>query len=68
MEERLEEGTKIYHKSNTYEIYGEVVGLAAYTMSIMGITYIIKITNVIGKIDYTYSCIVLPRVMFTIES
>ena len=66
MSEKLKEGTKIIYNGNGYTINGEIVGIAGSEQAIVGFNYIIKIINIIGKIDYEYSCISLPRVCFTV--
>ncbi|MCK9442440.1 MAG: hypothetical protein M0Q13_13605 [Methanothrix sp.] len=65
-EDKLKEGTKIIYNSDNISIYGEIVGLADNGNPIIGFTYIIKILEVEGEIDYKYSCIALPRVFFNV--
>jgi hypothetical protein len=68
MDEKLKEGTRVFHKSENYSFIGEIVGLSGSEQAIIGITYIIKILEVCsGKIDcYDYSCLTLPRIMFEV--
>lgn len=66
MEELLKEGTEIFHKNENYKIWGKIVGISSNELVIIGVTYIIKIDHYEGNINYEYSCIALPRVMFKV--
>jgi|WetSurMetagenome_2_1015567.scaffolds.fasta_scaffold1599307_2 hypothetical protein len=67
MSDYLKEGTVVHYKTDEYSLVGEIVGLACAEQAIVGMTYIIKIISKSGNINYEYSCITLPRIMFKLD-
>jgi hypothetical protein len=65
-EEIYEEGTKVSSDLNG-GFKGEIVGIAVNRLPVMGITYIIKISERIGESwkNYPYSCVATPESNFT---
>jgi hypothetical protein len=63
--EKLPEGTQITSDING-GLTGRIVGIASNEMPVVGLTYIIEITERIGVswTLYPYSCIALPRTLF----
>lgn len=66
-EDALPEGTIVFYKNGDYDIKGEIVGISGNALPVLGITYIIKIIEKSGNIDYNYSCMALPRVMLRLN-
>ena len=67
MEALLEQGTIVSINASNGTSIGEIVGVAS-DMGPAGIMYIVKLVNRGGQawIDYPYSCVTVPRSMFTI--